>query len=353
MRKNIYNFSVFKFFLLFLLYISLIIFNCSIQDNSNGKGDEGEDEDDNSNIIYKQYMRSFVQNISTWAKAQKTGFIIIPQNGHELATIDGDNNGPPNTAYIAAIDGAGQEDLFFGYNNDDEATPTVERDYLLDFLNIYEDNGVEVLVTDYCSTVSNMNDSYTQNASRGFISFAADHRELDNIPGYPTNPYNENTFNIITLSNAKNFLYLLNPDTTVYTSKADFVSAIDTTNYDVILIDLYYYDNSGTEFELDITDINNLKTKPSGSSRLVICYMSIGEAEDYRYYWDTSWETNPPEWMAEENPDWPGKYKVRYWYTEWQDIIFGNNSSYLQKIIDAEFDGVYLDIIDAFEYFED
>ena len=54
MRKNIYNFSVFKFFLLFLLYISLIIFNCSIQDNSNGKGDEGEDEDDNSNIIYKK-----------------------------------------------------------------------------------------------------------------------------------------------------------------------------------------------------------------------------------------------------------------------------------------------------------
>jgi len=33
-------------------------------------------------------------------------------------------------------------------------------------------------------------------------------------------------------------------------------------------------------------------------------------------------------------------------------IIYGNNNSYLKKILDAGFDGVYLDIIDAFEYFE-
>jgi len=37
---------------------------------------------------------------------------------------------------------------------------------------------------------------------------------------------------------------------------------------------------------------------------------------------------------------------------EWQDIIFDNENSYLKKIIDAGFDGFYLDIIDAFEYFE-
>ena len=33
-------------------------------------------------------------------------------------------------------------------------------------------------------------------------------------------------------------------------------------------------------------------------------------------------------------------------------IIFGNDESYLHKIIDSGFDGVYLDIIDAFEFFE-
>jgi cysteinyl-tRNA synthetase len=80
--------------------------------------------------------------------------------------------------------------------------------------------------------------------------------------------------------------------------------------------------------------------------------MSIGESEDYRYYWQASWNTAKPEWMNAENPDWPGNFKVKYWHTEWQSIIYGNDGSYLKKILDAGFDGVYLDIIDAFEFYE-
>jgi cysteinyl-tRNA synthetase len=44
---------------------------------------------------------------------------------------------------------------------------------------------------------------------------------------------------------------------------------------------------------------------------------------------------------------------VRYWDKTWQNIIYGNNDTYLKKIIDAGFDGVYLDVVDAFEYFEE
>lgn len=80
--------------------------------------------------------------------------------------------------------------------------------------------------------------------------------------------------------------------------------------------------------------------------------MSIGEAEDYRYYWKEEWASNPPSWLDAENPDWEGNFKVRYWDTAWQDIIFGSDSSYMSKIINAGFDGVYLDIIDAYEYYE-
>ena len=32
-------------------------------------------------------------------------------------------------------------------------------------------------------------------------------------------------------------------------------------------------------------EIIALKTKKNGGQRLVIAYMSIGEAEDYRFYW--------------------------------------------------------------------
>jgi cysteinyl-tRNA synthetase len=80
--------------------------------------------------------------------------------------------------------------------------------------------------------------------------------------------------------------------------------------------------------------------------------MSIGEAEDYRYYWQSDWEVGNPDWLAEENPDWEGNYKVKYWDSDWQSIFYGNDASYLKKITDAGFNGVYLDIIDAFEYFK-
>ena len=51
--------------------------------------------------------------------------------------------------------------------------------------------------------------------------------------------------------------------------------------------------------------------KEGGGSLLVIAYMSIGEAENYRYYWQEEWEGNPPSWLAEKNPDFPDNYKVR------------------------------------------
>jgi cysteinyl-tRNA synthetase len=61
----------------------------------------------------------------------------------------------------------------------------------------------------------------------------------------------------------------------------------------------------------------------------------------------------PPSWLGPENPDWPGNHRVRYWKKKWQDIFLGNGDSYIRKIIDAGFEGVYLDLIDAFEFWEE
>ena len=67
-------------FLVLIVFISIFMINC----------DDGNDGNDGStNTIYKQHMRSFVRDISVWAKAAHTGFNILPQNGHELATISG------------------------------------------------------------------------------------------------------------------------------------------------------------------------------------------------------------------------------------------------------------------------
>lgn len=131
------------------------------------------DNDENDANEYKQEMRNFVQGISQYAKNLDNNFIIIPQNGNELVTTDGNEGGALNAAYLNAIDGVGREYLFYGYDKDNKATLTADRDYMIAFLDICENNGVEVLTTDYCWDHSKMDDSYSKNMEKGYISFAA------------------------------------------------------------------------------------------------------------------------------------------------------------------------------------
>jgi len=296
-------------------------------------------------LDYRAEMRAFVLEIGAYARAVKPGFIVVPQNGMELGTDSGDAAGTAQSGYLGAIDGAGREDLFYGYEADDGETPSAERDRMLGLCDLFEDAGVEVLAIDYCSAPSKVDDSYARNAARGYISFAAQHRELDAIPGYPATPHNVNTGDVASLPEARNFLYLINSSS--FASKADFLAAAAATDYDLVVMDLFHDGEAYTAAE-----VQGLKTKAGGGSRLVICYLSVGEAEDYRYYWDEDWTLLAPGWLEAENPDWEGNYKVRYWDPAWKRIILGGTGSYLQRILDAGFDGVYLDLIDAFEYFE-
>jgi len=310
---------------------------------------DNEEEENNplpTDIDFKQEMRDFVISISQYTKNIAPGFIIIPQNGQELVTQNGNEDGEPETGYLNAIDGVGREDLFYGYDEDNQATSTTDNKYMISFLDICKQSGLKVLVTDYCSDHPKMDNSYSQNELKGYISFAAPSRELDVIPDYPAIPYHSNNDTISLIEKAKNFLYIINPDK--FDSKQSFINAIEQTNYDLLIIDSYF-----NEEPFDNAEIEALKMKKSGEKRLVISYLSIGEAENYRYYWQDEWNTNRPAWLYKENPEWEGNFKVWYWDENWQSIIFGNDSSCLKKILDAGFDGAYLDIIDAFEYFED
>ena len=321
-----------------IILVALISFSSCKKDNENPIP---------SDMNFKQEMRDFVQNISIYAKGINPDFAIIPQNGAEIVSTTGDDAGSAQMDYINAIDGIGQESLNYGYSKDDKATPTADNQWMRTFLDMAKNNGsVKIMVTDYCSTQSKMDNSYAVNNSNGYISFAADHRELDNIPSYPISIYGENSDTITNLQQARNFLYLINPDN-LFANKQAFVDAVKNTNYDYIIMDFFY---NGEEFTAN--QIEELRQKANGGKRLLICYMSIGEAEDYRYYWQSNWAIGNPSFIEKENPNWTGNYVVRYWEPEWQSIIFGNDNSYLKKIIDAGFDGVYLDIIDAYEQFE-
>ena len=122
---------------------------------------------------------------------------------------------------------------------------------------------------------------------------------------------------------------------------------IKLSPYDVVVIDYGFDRRNATAFPREVVDL--MRTRPDGSKRLILAYVSIGEAENYRYYWQENWLTNRPVWLEPENPDWPGNYLVQYWHPQWQAILFGNPNAYLDRILDAGFDGVYLDGADKFE----
>ena len=282
--------------LIFISLILVIFFSCS-------------DEEENNNLYpdvnFKQEMRDFVTDISQYAKAKNPNFLIIPQNGHELVSVNGDTDGSPDVGYNNAIDACGQEDLFYGYDDDDILTGNEDNEYLTSLLDISKSTGNVILVTDYCYTHSKMDDSYTKNSAKNYISFAADDRQLSQIPDYPLSVYNENSEIISSIHDVQNFLYLINP--TNFASKTEFVNAIKATNYDLLIMDFFFGDD---DEEFNTAEIEQLKQKANGGTRLIVSYMSIGEAEDYRYYWDESWTVGSPTWLKAENPEWEGNLKL-------------------------------------------
>ncbi|WP_299430584.1 endo alpha-1,4 polygalactosaminidase [uncultured Maribacter sp.] len=298
------------------------------------------------NRDFREDMRSFVIGLSEHAKEQNPDFSIIPQNGIELVTKSGRASGKPSKKYLEAIDGNGQENLFYGYKRDNIATKPEVTDYNVDLLKVSQEYGNSIFVIDYCSSEDKIEDAYAQNYNLGFIPFVATERDLTLIPPVPTKLNKLTSRDVSSLNDAENFLFILNYED--YNTKNELLNEIGNSNYDAVFLDMFF--NDGTSFSK--LDIEKLKKKPGGGQRLVMCYMSIGEAEDYRYYWDNDWDKNEPVWLDKENKNWKGNFKVRYWEQEWQNIIYGNEDAYLDKILSTGFDGVYLDIIDAFEYFE-
>jgi cysteinyl-tRNA synthetase len=129
-------------------------------------------------------------------------------------------------------------------------------------------------------------------------------------------------------------------DNFAYVINGASIEELRRSDFDLLIID-YSFDGS-QQNAYSAAQISSLKE----AGHTPIAYLSIGEAEDYRFYWNNDWYRNPPDWLGPENPNWEGNYKVKYWYTEWENII----KEYITRIIAQSFDGVYLDVVDAFYY---
>lgn len=118
--------------------------------------------------------------------------------------------------------------------------------------------------------------------------------------------------------------------------------------------------------------LTNLQRKDDGGRRLVLAYLSIGEAEEQRSYWRDEWlvpqvgngspevvgplnvalsgrralrapTSSAPAWLGSESGEWKGKFAVRFWSSDWQSNLLGRPEALLDRVLAAGFDGVYLD----------
>lgn len=132
------------------------------------------------------------------------------------------------------------------------------------------------------------------------------------------------------------------------------VAALAASPFDLLVIDHAPDRVDSVEMLFRRSQIDQIKVKPDGSRRVVLAYMSIGEAEHYRFYWDDKWmeKGSCPVWMGPVNPQWAGNYPVQYWEPQWQSLIFGQSDSYVDRVLDAGFDGIYLDRADVYDQFK-
>lgn len=136
------------------------------------------------------------------------------------------------------------------------------------------------------------------------------------------------------------------------------IKAAANAPFDLIVIDATTGLGDGNA--MSAADIARLKRKPGGGNRLVVSYLSIGEAEDYRpdYFSAEYLEEDAPDWLMHENPQWKGNRIISFCDEGWQRTILGDDNgrnvynsiepSPLHRLIELGLDGVYLDRVDVY-----
>lgn len=95
--------------------------------------------------------------------------------------------------------------------------------------------------------------------------------------------------------------------------------AIAASSADLVVID--HPPQRGNVFDTPSYDtVASLQRKPDGSRRIVLAYLSVGEAERYRFYWNPAWDTaeRRPSWLGAENRRWPGNHHINFTDPDWQ-----------------------------------
>lgn len=153
------------------------------------------------------------------------------------------------------------------------------------------------------------------------------------------------------------------------------IEALAASRYDMLVIEPTRTDWTSDDRSFDAPGaVARLKASPASDGvhrKLVIAYIDIGQAEDWRWYWSWSRERPrdgriPPDWpgyvLAPDPDGWEGNYVVRYWDPAWKALLLQGLepspsltrgrawNSVLDEVLRDGFDGVYLDWVEAYEH---
>lgn len=430
-------------------------------------------------------MQAFIMELALHAKSRNPDFKIIPQDGINLAFVDGDWTKGVQKSLLSLVDGWGIEGMV---GKDADLTPNETQQKYMKLV----EEGIYVSDTTVCNTQEQLDNYYARAKAWGIIPYPRIGGELAQslFPGkrwavngdyfWVDNPGTiglgdrvDGKRDVNKLTDAKNYLYNINGrpydawdtwdeeeaafekgdgDRTRITDsygcgllvpskggayvpiptededeelvagliaqygnewdwwwraagldehagRETWLDALRNSDYDVIYIDSFYNHRARPENQTPLTkeEIESLKQKPDGGRRQVIAYLSIGSAEQNRWYCQDDWvwvdPNNPNSTVsmkagtATRNPDktytytpyippegekaaptwlatgyggsYPEEAVVQWWHPEWRDIIIngggkyahkttGDNTSSIDRIIDQGFDGVYLDNVGVY-----
>lgn len=302
-------------------------------------------------LDYREEMRKLIQAIAAYARGQRRDFAVVPVGGLNLLV----KRDPAQTdqvlpapAYTRAIGGVLVEGLHYGVPAVGKPTEADRRERLLPLIERARKSGLPVLAVDYVTDPKSIDDARAQAARRGVVFFAAPARGLglNALPKYPRRPFAENGDNVLGLREVRNFVMLR--DSAPFGREDAFAMKMHDTNYDLVIVDVFHKVGE----PLSKRAVDTLKYKKLGARRLVFAYANIAAAASDAFYWKPGWREGAPTWISAPTPGNPDQYFVEYWQPEWQQIVFGSPQSYLYGIIAQGFDGVILDGVDNYLFYE-
>jgi cysteinyl-tRNA synthetase, unknown class len=131
------------------------------------------------------------------------------------------------------------------------------------------------------------------------------------------------------------------------------VEALAASAYDMLVLEP---GNNFSEWPYDTASmVRALAITPDGRDRILLAYIDVGQAEDYRDYWAANWRAptlgrpGSPDFIVTADPDgWSGNYPVAYWDPAWQELWLGPQGI-VADLARFGFDGIYLDWVEAYD----